>query len=276
MSTRCGPSTFSSTSPSTSTKSGTPAQITPRRLYGSVTHTFRCLVPSLSRIELDAENLAIQSVYDLSTNQQLEFRVDDWPWITDEENQVLTVYLGSPMNFGEERKIKVMYHTEPEGMGLNWLSKEQTGTHQPFVYTDSQTYYARSVAPLQDTPSVKAPFSAKITVQKPLTALSSGFPVAQRDLGNMTEFEFNQPTPVPSYLIAVLAGVLERRAVDSRTYVYAEPETINRSAEVLSDIGTFLNIVYSLGQLRDVIDREQPYPISMGVLQRGRHALWLS
>ena len=213
-------------------------------------HTFKVVSADVSTIQLDIENVVVHAVLDADSGKALRFRVDEWPWITDESNQVLTIYLVQEYKLDSLLRIKIEYHTKPEGLGLNWLNENQTDTHQPFFYTDCQSYYCRSVAPLQDTPAIKAPFTAKIRVPRPLIALSSGVPVGQRIVDDMVEFEFNQTNPVPSYLIAILAGVLERRQIDHRTYVYAEPSMINTSAEVLSDIGEFMNIVYNIPLIR--------------------------
>ena len=218
-----------------------------RRLYGNITHTFLALASGVNKVQLDIENIKIVGVFDVSNNVPLKYTAYQWPWITDESNDALDITLSKALNFHDQIKVRIEYYTEPDGLGMNWLNENQTSTHQPFFYTDCQTYYCRSLAPLQDTPSVKSPFSAKIRTQKPLMALSSGHPIGERDIGgNMTEYEFIQVNPVPSYLLAVLAGVLERRAVDRRTFIYAEPYLIEKSVEVLSDIGTFLNIVYFL------------------------------
>ena len=213
-------------------------------------HTFKVVSADVSTIQLDIENVVVHAVLDADSGKALRFRVDEWPWITDESNQVLTIYLVQEYKLDSLLRIKIEYHTKPEGLGLNWLNENQTDTHQPFFYTDCQSYYCRSVAPLQDTPAIKAPFTAKIRGPRPLIALSSGVPVGQRIVDDMVEFEFNQTNPVPSYLIAILAGVLERRQIDHRTYVYAEPSMINTSAEVLSDIGEFMNIVYNIPLIR--------------------------
>ena len=99
------------------------------------------------------------------------------------------------------------------------------------------------MAPLQDTPSIKSHFSALIRVEKGYIALASGILKYQNEKNNMAEFMFEQVNPIPSYLMAILAGVLEKRSINERTYVYAEKDLINKSVEVLSDIGRFLDIV---------------------------------
>jgi len=216
-----------------------------RRIYGTIVHDFVSVSSGIKEVQLDVQDLVIQAVRDFDTMENLEFKLMEWPWITDESNQVLAIWLKRRLQYGEHVKVEIKFYTKPEGKGLNWLNENQTSTKQPFFYTDCQSYYCRSLAPLQDSPSIKAPFYAKIHARKPLNVLSSG-PLVKttEESENMMLYEFYQPIPVPSYLIAVLAGVLEKRQIDHRTFVYAEPSMIERSADVLSDIGTFLNIVF--------------------------------
>jgi len=60
--------------------------------------------------------------------------------------------------------ICIEYETSPEAGGLQWLSAEQTaGKRQPYMFSQFQPTYARSMVPCQDTPSVKIPYRAKVT-----------------------------------------------------------------------------------------------------------------
>ena len=79
--------------------------------------------------------------------------------------------------------------------------------------------------------------------EKRYNVLASGILKYQNEKNNMIEFMFEQVNPIPSYLMAILVGVLEKRSINERTYVYAEKELIEKSVKVLSDIGRFLDIV---------------------------------
>ena len=51
---------------------------------------------------------------------------------------------------------------------MNWLTKDQTATKVlQYLFTQCEPIECRSIAPLQDTPSIKAPYSANVTVQNP-------------------------------------------------------------------------------------------------------------
>ncbi len=50
-----------------------------------------------------------------------------------------------------------------------------------------------------------------------------------------TEFTFNMPQPIPSYLIALAVGDLDFSAISKRTGVWAEPSVLNKAAAELAD-----------------------------------------
>ena len=214
-----------------------------KTLEGTILHTFQVISSSLSMINLDIEHIYIHDVINYDTKEHLKYKVYDWPWIVDEPKKVLSIFLTTPYKYDDKLKILITYSTDPDGLGLNWLNENQTASNESFFYTDCQTIYCRSVAPLQDTPSIKAPFTAKLRVNSNLTALSSGFLIEKTIINDVAEYKFEQPNPVPSYLIAILAGKLIERNITSRTRVYAEPTMINDSVKVLEDLGSFLDIV---------------------------------
>lgn len=57
---------------------------------------------------------------------------------------------------------------------------------------------------------------------------------------------FSQVVPVPTYLIAIAVGELERRDLGPRCYVYAEPNIIEESAEEFSGTAEQLNVAEEL------------------------------
>lgn len=214
-----------------------------KQLIGSIVHTFQAVANNVESIHLDIESINIESIVEYPSNISISYRVDPWPWIKEDPNYALTIILNSPLQFNQTCKIKITYHTLPAGLGVNWLNESQTDSSAPFFYTDCETYFCRSVAPLQDTPSIKSTYTAKVRALSPLTVLASGLPKGKKVVGQVNEFYFEQPLPIPSYLLAILAGVLEYRSIDNRIGVYAEPGMVNKSVEVLSDMGTFLNII---------------------------------
>ena len=66
------------------------------------------------------------------------------------------------------------YASGPEAAAIQWLEPSQTtGGRHPFLLTQSETVYARSWIPCQDTPSNRVTSSATVRVPPGLTALMS-------------------------------------------------------------------------------------------------------
>ena len=77
----------------------------------------------------------------------------------------LRIYLTDKVPAGGVIYVKVEYMTTTESTAINWLNKEQTaGKKLGYMFTECQPSYCRSVAPLQDTPSVRTTYSAMVTV----------------------------------------------------------------------------------------------------------------
>ena len=140
-------------------------------------------------------------------------------------------YLGQPLAIDLRpgtAAVVVYYSTCPGYSALDWLEPAQTaGGRHPFLYTQSQPVLARSFFPCQDTPGVRFPYRATITVPAGLLALMSAEnPQARSDNG---VYHFNMPQPIPSYLVALAVGDLEFQSLGPRTGVYAEPEVIDKA-----------------------------------------------
>ena len=64
-------------------------------------------------------------------------------------------------------EICIEFENSPTAAGLQWLKKEQTaGKRQPYLFSQFQSIYARTVLPCQDTPAVKHPYRAKVCTLK--------------------------------------------------------------------------------------------------------------
>jgi len=146
--------------------------------------------------------------------------------------------LGAPLRIQllpDQTWVRVHYSTSPQASGLQWLSPPQTaGKIHPFLYTQSQAIHARSWIPLQDTPSVRVTYDAKIRVPAGLQAVMGA---------EMPGGRFRMPQPIPSYLIALAAGDLEFRPLSARSGVYAEPCVIEAAAYEFADTETMIAAV---------------------------------
>jgi len=134
------------------------------------------------------------------------------------------------------------------------LTAEQTaGKKMPYMFTQCEDINCRSVAPLQDTPSNRITYSAKLYAKYNVEDITEQFVVkvsanetstSGKDMGNgYRVYTFECSIPIPSYLIAIAIGDIEYRSTGTRTGVMTEPCAMDAVAEELADMGTMLDNV---------------------------------
>lgn len=91
---------------------------------------------------------------------------------------------------------------------------------------------------------MKATYTASVAVPQPLTAVMSAISDASATTtspdGAFRTFAFNQPVPMPSYLIALGVGHLASREIGPRSRVWAEPEVVDAAAFEFAETEDFL------------------------------------
>jgi aminopeptidase N len=192
---------------------------TAKQLYGRATLRLE-RAPDARELWLDTRGLSIESV------TLEDGSLAKWEFLEEEP------FLGQPMRIELDRDTSVVhidYRTGPGAEALLWVDPEQTrGGHSPFVFSQSQTVFARSWIPIQDSPGLRFPYDATLHVPTGLLAvMSAQNPTVRREDGI---YHFEMSDPVPAYLVALAVGDLEFRGYDDRTGVYAEPEMIDAAA----------------------------------------------
>lgn len=219
---------------------------------GSNELTLKAVKDNVSTAVLDTRALKIHSVESSTEGVSVSHATTKThPKLGD----ALEITFSSALSAGKEVRVKITYETTEESGGLQWLAPEQTtGGSHPFVFTQFQAIQARSGVPCMDSPSVKCPFSARLTVAAPLVALTSGQPVLDAEGEKKVEsangkrtYYYDQQLPVPCYLIAIVAGNLASERVGVRSEIFAEPELLAAAvAEFGSGLERYLQITESL------------------------------
>jgi len=122
---------------------------------------------------------------------------------------------------------------------------------------------ARRVFPCFDEPGFKAPWRLAVEAPKGIAILSNGAPAREENLGDRRRVHFAETPPLPTYLVALVAGRVDARppvsvrGVPVRTF--AQPEKLaltgfgqDVAAEVLPRLEDYFGVPYAFGKLDQV------------------------
>lgn len=95
---------------------------------------------------------------------------------------------------------------------------------------------------MQDTPSVRATYSARVLCNNTLVPKMSANETGNFKL-NSTHYvtSFSNEIPIPSYLVAIAIGDLEYKSLGRRVGVITEPSMIDSVAEELAELEILLD-----------------------------------
>jgi aminopeptidase N len=157
-------------------------------------------------------------------------------------------HLGTKLSIpilAQSKQVAIYYAAGDSARALQWLTPQQTlSKKHPFLYTQSESIYARSWVPCADGPGIRFTYDARVKVPKGLMALMSAEnPQMPNDSGI---YRFHMDKPIPAYLMALAVGDIAFRSVDGRTGVYAEPAMIDKARYELEDMGRMVTTAESL------------------------------
>ncbi|KAF6765906.1 peptidase family M1-domain-containing protein [Ephemerocybe angulata] len=220
-------------------------------ISGSATHTLKIKEDEPKEVIFDTLDLDIQEATVAGNNATFELKPKH-----EVMGSALHISLPSGLKEGSTTTVTITYKTSKHSTALQWLAKEQTqGKRFPFLFSQCQPIYARSLAPLQDTPSNKITYDAKVTSVLPalLSAIRASPPADGpahdgKEIGkDLVTYTYRQPVPIPSYLLAIAVGDLRYRPFPQfedkqwKTGVWAEPEGIEQAYwEFSEDTARFL------------------------------------
>uniref|UniRef100_A0A8W7P7T6 Leukotriene A(4) hydrolase n=1 Tax=Anopheles coluzzii TaxID=1518534 RepID=A0A8W7P7T6_ANOCL len=203
-------------------------------ISGTATLHFKLTKKDLEEVFLDVSDLTVSSVAAKSNAGEIPL---DWDIGGTIENigSKLTIYL--PTKTNDELTLVIAYETSPKASALQWLTPEQTfGKKHPYLFSQCQAIHARSILPCQDTPAVKFTYNATLRHPKEVTGLMSAIKVGSEPGVS----KFQQKTPIPSYLLAIVVGALVSKPIGPISSVWAEQEQIDEAAEEFSQTADFI------------------------------------
>lgn len=138
--------------------------------------------------------------------------------------------------------VTIDYSTTDKCTALQFLDKEVTdGKKAPYLFSQCQAIHARSMVPCFDTPSVKLTYVLSAT--SPYKVLMSGRFIEKKG----DKYFFEQPVPIPLYLLTIALGDIVGAPIGPRSTVYSEPVGIKAAQwEFEADMEHFLEIAEKL------------------------------
>ena len=175
-------------------------------LAGICTTTVRAFDEAVSRLALDAVDLAIESVE--RDGKPLGFALRD---------DKLEIAFEPPLPANERASFRIAYRAVKPRHGLFFV--EPTPEYPDKVrhaWTQSQDENARYWFPALDYPHEKQTTQTTIVVPKGQFALANGELIERRDDGEHTVFTYRQDVPHSTYLMTFVAGpFVEARQADA-------------------------------------------------------------
>ncbi|HEY2684286.1 MAG TPA: M1 family metallopeptidase [Steroidobacteraceae bacterium] len=211
-----------------------------KAMDGVVGLQLKRLDPDATQVVLDTKGLMIQDVSEktndiIGATSKTEATWVSRPFHVEKPDPILgsALIIDLPRSKKSTLVLKIQYETTEASSALQWLDAHQTaGQKKPFLYTQSEAIGARSWIPLQDTPSVRAPYEATVYTDEDQRAVMSAKSDPKEHRG---EYHFVMDQPVPSYLIALAVGDLRFQATGPRTGVWAEKSVLKEAVKEFAD-----------------------------------------
>ena len=217
-----------------------------QQLTGGVALELQRLDAGATQLVLDTKDLQILDVTELTTNIIGATGKQEPIWINrpfhlGKADPILgrPLIVDLPASTQQKLVLRIDYETSPQARGLHWSVPTAGNPRQsPFLYTLSAPINARSWIPLQDTPRVRATYSAHIHAPDNLVALMSAR--ADNRIKHRNEHWFVMDRAVPAEAIALIVGDLRFKATGPKTGLYVEKSAKAAAAKAFGDTEAML------------------------------------
>ena len=229
-----------------------------KSMFGNIKTTYEILNQSLENIILDLHGPEISSV-SLVNEEYENINLDYSIYDKNEDKEALGTPLVINLSALKDKYkkeydniflnkniiISIDFKTNENCNGIQYLTKEQTRTKSyPFMFTQCEAILCRTLFPIQDTPSVKSTYKVKTSISSPLTFLFGGILISHYyDCATKKKINcFEQNIPIPSYLVAFVAGELEFAKISNRCGVWTEKGLASLAAKEFIDAEKYIEI----------------------------------
>ncbi|MBK8955383.1 MAG: M1 family metallopeptidase [Saprospiraceae bacterium] len=139
----------------------------------------------------------------------------------------------------DTRTVRIQYETGKDAIALQWVPAEQTASKKhPFLFTQSQSIYARSWVPSPDGPGMRFTYQARIKVPQELMVVMSADGASEKNDSGI--YHFKMDLPIPAYLMAMAVGDFGFKSIGQRTGVYAPKEWLEQARWEFEDLEKML------------------------------------
>ena len=235
-----------------------------KQMIGKMDIKYEILSSEIPKIILDLKGPEIVSIEFVQKDEEEDEDINTIPltYNIDSENQykdslgtpliisLENIEKDSPEEFNKIKEtktliVRIKFITTEKCTGIQFLTKEQTYTKKyPFMFTQCEAIQCRSLFPVQDSPSVKSIYTVKTSIASPLTFLFGGILKTRfydsNSKQNISLFEQN--IPIPSYLVAFVAGELQYGRISDRCGVWTEVGLCKKACHEFKDAERYIEI----------------------------------
>ncbi|MGB2923939.1 MAG: M1 family metallopeptidase [Limnothrix sp.] len=166
-----------------------------RSVDGVCTMTLAPVRAGITSLTLDAVDMAIAAVTITGISQPFEY-----------DGETLEITLLQPTST-EPVSVAIQYRLEEPQRGIYFIQPDEHYPDKPIqVWTQGEDEDSRFWFPCFDYPGQLATSELKVRVQKPYRAISNGELINTSDLGDRTEYHWQQNEIHPSYLVTLAIG----------------------------------------------------------------------
>ncbi len=208
-----------------------------KKLIGTATYT----LDSQCQNELVLDNMGLRILQiEKMVNGQFEKTECNLGHMDSILGQAIKIHLG-----GHCEKVRIRYETGPEATALQWVPADQTANKKlPFLFTQSQSIYARSWIPCPDGPGMRFTYQARVKVPEGMMAvMSANSPQSKHEKGI---YQFTMDIPIPAYLMALGVGDFDFAPIGQRTGVYAPDLWLKKAQNEFADLEKMLETAEQL------------------------------